>query len=228
MQIGKAIWMYKADWNDTYPTNRAWTSPGKLGPITPRVKLSPRDMDGQGETMTFAYGVNWVESLYRYIENVTRGGSLDGVGEVWRCGSVTNPEISKAGTTYVFNRNLIEQRETNVRNRSNLMMIREMDRLVDSELRPINDSHRSSEHPPMSPFLTRRDPKYGLTQPQIHGPGSFVLFADGHVKRYDSDFYPDALDAAHCWDGTTRQWYNLNNSQANRPASSRLTIAVTP
>src|ERR1035437_5992860 len=73
-QIGNAFKMYLSDNNDTYPTNRAYSSDGKLGPIRAHVKLTPSDepRDRYGNPKKYKYGCDWVEPLTAYIEEVTK------------------------------------------------------------------------------------------------------------------------------------------------------------
>lgn len=225
-QIGGAIKLYMTDWDDTFPTNRTWVAGHKLGPITPRVPLSPAEMDPDtNEPRIFKHGINWVEALYRYVESKTGGSGSS--ASVWQCSNVGKHQATRTATvSYVFNRNLIERSERDMKSQWNLMMVREMDRLVDSELRPTNDSRWNSDQPPISPFLTSRDVRYGKTSYKLHGNGSTILFADGHVKQFDIGFYPNKLTAKNCWDVKTRQWYNYGIS--GRPKQFWFTIAITP
>ena len=98
---------------------------------------------------------------------------------------------STAAVSYAFNRNLVERPEKAVRYAANTMMVREMDRRVDAELRPTNYSCGRPDVPPDSPFLTKHDSRMEETNPGVHGEGSNVLFADGHVQGFHGFLKPD-------------------------------------
>lgn len=104
------------------------------------------------------------------------------------------------------------------------MMVREMDRLVNAELRPINDSTDSPNTPPDSAFLTTRDSRLGDTDADLHYGKSNILFADGHVKLID------CTQLAPQWDPHTKRWYNHINADSKTPKQNALnkTIAITP
>lgn len=100
-----------------------------------------------------------------------------------------------------------------MRNNRNLMMLREVGRHTASMLRPSNPSNAlpngNPANPPLYPFLTEAD----LVPPSEylpHGNGSFIVFADGHVKHFTIDYYPPTykITPAQCWDPGTQQWYN--------------------
>jgi len=208
-QIGKAIKMYLSDWEDTYPTNRTVT-----GAITYQVVLVPAaDLDTVGP---FKYGVNWVEAMYKYMESITE---YEDSSSAWRCPAASamtwpnSPAMEDfVGTTYVFNYNLVEEPEGTIKGSGNLMMVRELDRLVPAHCRPINRStgDGSATGIPRSPFLTTQDYAMGSTEltPKLHGNGSHVLFCDGHVKQFDTRFYPSSFTVSKNWDPETSQWYN--------------------
>ena len=117
-----------------------------------------------------------------------RSGSISHPGEAWVCNRDSRqPGISSRtpgppGSGYAFNRNLLDDRSGSYAFASTLMMVREMDRLVDAELRPTNYSCGLPDVPPDSPFLTTRDSRIGSTNPDLHSQGSNVLFADAHVS----------------------------------------------
>lgn len=211
--MGSAIRMYLSDWDDHFPTNRQFDSSGKLGAIEPSVKLTPPATDKDGRPIRFKYGANWVEGLYNYIEAVTEQNDPN---SIWKCPSITlspYPADSKtASVSYVFNRNLIEVDEKRIKSTGNLMMVRESDRLLEADLRPTNDTTWTSKKRPVSPFLTKHDDLIGSTNPKLHGNGSHILFADGHVKMF-----PYETTKNISWDANTAKWYNANNR-----------IAVTP
>ena len=228
-QIGSALKMYLSDWGDTYPTNRltGYTT------ISTDVPLStPGQTVSGGAPLRFQYGVNWVEGLYNYVEQVSKTGASS-----WRCSAATNkqqPVNSNAAITYAFNANLVEQPEGIIKGASNLMAVRELDRMYNSVLRPTNDSSCSSGNRPISPFLDTSDEGIGginlrASEPKQHGNGSNILFADGHVKMYNVQYMPEQGDmlSTNCWDTETSQWYNFN-AQSSKPANMRRTIAITP
>jgi prepilin-type processing-associated H-X9-DG protein len=99
-------------------------------------------------------------------------------------------------------------------------MIRELDRMYDAVCRPINVS-KDEQIRPIGAFLTDRDPqlpKGTEIKLKLHGPGSNILFTDGHVKNYSVIRMPtyDKL----FWDKTTKQWWNASGE--------RKMIAITP
>ena len=104
-----------------------------------------------------------------------------------------------------------------------------MDRLVDSELRPINKSTKNPNEPPISPFMANQDCKIGSTNAQIHVAGSNVLFPDGHVKAFSVDYFPEKMTKEKNWDPITEQWYNF---VFNKPVDNQMrmdrSIAITP
>lgn len=222
-QLGTALRMYATDNHDMYPTNRRFLPNGKLGPVSARVKLTPVDAtDKNGKPLHFRYGVNWVEALTPYMEAITKESAV-----AYRCKAASDaafPENSQtARVTYVMNRNIMERPEQCVRESGSLMALREVDRLVDAELRPTNYSCGRPDLPPDSPFLTKHDSRIGATNPIRHGQGSHILFADGHVKRFTPDYFPDRITRTNCWDPKTEQWWNIISSS---PISK--SIAITP
>ena len=221
-QIGSAIKMYLAEWHDTYPINRGFLSNGKLGHIVSHVKLTrPEKLRPDSTGARYRYGVNWVEALIPYISEMIYHDSW----AAWHCekaGSQTFPRNSNtAEVSYAFNRNLAGRPERAVRTASNLMMVREMDRLVDAELRPTNYSCGLPDVPPDSPFLTTRDSRIGRTSARPHYNGSNVLFADGHVKGFSTELLP----AKPRWDSKDRQWFNCIDPSKRAQCKS---IAITP
>jgi len=225
-QIGNAFRMYLSDNDDTYPTNRTWAQPTTIATY---VKLSPQPTDPSEEPLKFVNGPNWVEALYSYLERVSKS---EDPASIWRC-SVTNRHYPatnlNAVVSYAFNRNLVEQPEGVIRGAGNLMLCREMDRLVDAYLRPRNYSVGQPSVVPDSPFLINRDGQIGDTNYQMHGKGSHILFADGHVKLFTIDFFPtrDKLNSANCYDINKGQWMNWSPN-APVPAQMKETIAITP
>jgi len=236
-QIGNAVKMYLSDWEDTYPTNRQWSG-ANLGNLNATVALTPLvngevPVDTYGKPVRFAKGVNWVEALYPYVEAVTK--STD-PSSIWKCQAsqaVTFPNPATANNnpsvTYTFNMNLIEQGEGAVRNAANLLMIRETDRMVDAICRPSNVSADGAT-PPIRTFLIGTDDGYGTSTPltpKLHGNGSHILFADGHIKMFPNTYFAPNAQGGQTpkWDNTLSQWYNSVNTG---PAPVWRAIAITP
>ncbi|MCE5198238.1 MAG: hypothetical protein ABFD54_07575 [Armatimonadota bacterium] len=228
-QIGNSFKMYLSDWNDTFPTNRRWNGNGIVSHVrltTPDAHGNPR-VNADGKPIRYEFGPNWVEALYPYVESLTK--STDATS-VWKCVVTCEksyPEDSRtAAVTYAFNRNLVEKNEKIVRSSANLMMVREMDRMVDAELRPTNNSTWTSRRPPVSPFLTSRDCRIGRTEANLHGHGSHILFVDGHVKLISLNY----TSMKPKYDNVQRQWFNFYKV---KPANTiertlNMSIAITP
>lgn len=218
-QIGNAVKMYLSDWDYHFPTNRPLEGNDKLGEIQSSVKLTPPAVNKNNKPVRFKYGVNWVEGLYNYVEPVTEQYDEK---SIWKCPVSTlkpyPPDSKTANVSYVFNRNLIEKKSKWA---SNLMMIRESDRLMESDLRPTNNTTWTSKKVPICPFLTKHDDLIGSTSFEIHLDGSMILFADGHVKRFNSTEFPGEITKEKCWDPETSQWYN------HVPVDTT-SIAITP
>jgi len=226
-QIGNAMKMYLTDWSGTFPTNRPRVGAKRLGAISSYVELSQTEpLPGKTDPPRFQHGANWVEALQPYVEAITK--SPDPMS-AWRC---PQSAARTEGTSYVMNRNLVEKSEGVITCAANLMLIRESDRLVSSELRPLNDSTGKPNTPPISPFLTRHDPLMGDTEPRLHSNGSHILFADGHVKIFDSGYFPAQKDItkANCWDPVTGQWYNYVYANPKTPEQNarNASIVITP
>jgi len=235
-QIGNAMKMYLSDWEDTYPTNRPIVGSG-LGNISPTVGLTPLvngevPVDNNGKPIRFGRGVNWVEALYPYVEAVTKQADPS---SIWKCQASQaisfplNTTASNPSVTCTFNMNLVEQGEGAVRNAANLLMIRETDRMVDAICRPSNVSADGST-PPIRSFLIGTDDGYGTANPltpKLHGNGSHILFADGHIKMFDITYFApnDRGGSTPRWDGVQSQWYNSVNTG---PKPTWGAIAITP
>lgn len=219
-QIGRAIKMYLTDWDDTYPTNRFKTTM-TMGPTMP---LSPYD---PVNPQRFTSSINWVEALFSYIESTTK---KEDPMTVWRCqGASSVQQTPNSAVSYTFNYNLLEQPEGVIRTASNLMMVREFDRLLDAVCRPSNDSTGKSGTAPINPFFTKNDATlFRQQQPfnnKMHNKGSHILFADGHVKYFGEEFWPAGnLSSQNNWDQETGQWWNWVNRQKNLDK----VIAITP
>jgi len=223
-QIGSALKMYAADNEDMYPTNRTLA-----GVQTYEANLSDPAYMVNGQPGRFQYSYNWVEGLRPYMEQITK----DSAGAL-RCkaasdsrqpvGPATSMAYITASTTYALNFNLIEQPEGVVRAAGSLMAVREMDRLCNAMLRPTRLSLDSGNQP-FNAFLSTTDTGLMLTttSPKRHALGSHILFADGHVKLYTTDYMPKTMTATDNWDANDSQWWNiLSNDDKNK------TIAVSP
>jgi prepilin-type N-terminal cleavage/methylation domain-containing protein/prepilin-type processing-associated H-X9-DG protein len=208
-QIGKALKAYMTDWQDTFPTNRNALAGMMLVshvPLSDPTALPP---------ITFQYGPNWVEALYMFVERV--GGAGDNQ-TVWRCPCTQDIKFSATSSnTYAFNFNLLEQCEGQISHPGNTFMVREMDRMMGSFCRPKNASADGTVTP-ICPFLNDTDIDLPgvILKSKLHGRGSNIVFADGHVKAI-----PMALmdNTQIKYDGY--QWWNST-------ASGKKLIAITP
>ncbi len=218
-RVADAMALYLEDNHHRYPTNRGRGSgTTDLGPIVPILRLSP-----DPAVSRFVYGLNWVEALYPYTKaRADRTGQNE--ASFWRCPNASSETFPTSATdlgqrvTCVFNFCLAEQPSGLVRNSRNLLMLREIGRLGLSMLRPSNTANISPNgnraYQPLYPFLTQdealaRDP-LPASEYLLHANGSYVVFADGHVKHFTIDYYPaqNYITAARCWDPTKQQWYN--------------------
>ena len=249
-QIGSSIKMYLSDYDDTFPTNRGPIVSGyPAGPMTYDVQLSNLPV-GPDEPKRFEFGINWVEGLYSYIERVA---GAEDASSVWRCQASSNAryptkatnasKYNTASVNYAFNGYLCEQPEGVVKVASNTMMVRELDRVMNAQLRPFNQTMctqgpnngirpaaGSNTDRPIDAFLSINDMMGGLpTVNKQHGKGSHLLFADGHVKFYTNDYMPAFTEivTAKSWDQETVQWYNFKKDPA-KPSIKERTIGITP
>ena len=224
-QIAHAIKMYLSDWEDTYPPNRRKSGPHHL------VVLSDAGVDaGTGDPYRFWHGIAWVEALYAHIEPAGEQGEQS---SVWRCQAARNltyPANSKtARVSYVFNFTLCEEPEGMIKGAADLYMVREVDRLVDSLARPIYTLCTGDENvKPQWALLNKFEVYLKKTDNLLHANGSHVLFADGHVKLYTADYFPEQshYNQANCWDDRTNQWFNYGPG-ASMPAAYLNSIGIT-
>ncbi|MCE5198410.1 MAG: prepilin-type N-terminal cleavage/methylation domain-containing protein [Armatimonadota bacterium] len=253
-QIGNSMKMYLSDWEDTFPTNRLVTGGVVAGTTTPEVRLTtdanggPLDSDSDGKPDRYLYGLNWVEGLYPYVESVTK--STD-AASVWKCQAIYDTSYSAVNTqkdylasaavSYVMNYYLVEQTEGAVRNAANLMMVREIDRRVNAMCRPSTipvDQATSGGKDPETPFLIGReistDPPTPAINSKLHGNGSNMLFADGHVKLITLNYMQEGTPAnpicAAAYDGNEGQWVNYYISNPSTPTQRSLnrSIIISP
>lgn len=251
-RLAEAIALYTADHQGKYPTNRSLSGHIRSN----NVALSPAGVDAQANPIRFVNGVNWVEAIQPYVINAARSTSQicletgqkcgknicgghpyenwptlfrcpNAVWQAWPVGSTT------ARVTYVFNYALLECRANTVLDPSRLMMLREVDRKVNSLCRPINICTGSNAIVPMGALLNTFDPTIAPQpmDPNLHARnGSFIVFADGHVRHFTLDYFPARTfyTAVNCWDDVTRQWYNYGPNAKNTPAHLIKSIAITP
>lgn len=235
----EAIALYCADNAGRYPTNRSKSNPNMISFV---VALSPPEpLPGETQLPRHLYGINWVEALYSYMEDFGTRTDQD-----WRtfrrCPRSrrgTWPTPSASGypypcIDYVFNHNLAEYWAGLVRNPHKVMMLREFFKTTIAVLRPVNFTTGNSVTRPQYAFNNgdshatigeNNDPSLW----KIHGDGSYIAFADGHVKYFSLDYYPpySQMNASNSWDPETGQWWNYAPG-SNKPAELIRSIAVTP
>lgn len=233
-QIGNSFKMYLSEWQDCYP----YQNPSaRLGDEPGIVLSNPGVVDANGAPVRFtgssnnpdAANVNWVEALFPYMENLSENGA-----DAWSCKASSDLKDGQGGltasararVTYAMNINMVGQPEGVITTPANMFLVREMDRRVNAVLRPLQLSAGASTRP-NSPFLTATDNGFGSNgapvNPKIHGNGSNILFADGHVKGFGAGDLPDGELPANCWDGS--QWFNSVNTG---PKDRWKAIAITP
>lgn len=223
----EAMALYTDDYDRRYPTNRIL--PTMM--MSPQMPLSPREFDQDGNPIRFTRSINWVEALFPYLISEAKMSGRDWES-VLKCPNASDAKYPPTSTTarvsYAFNYNLLEYSPAIIRDQAKTMMIREMDRLMESVCRPANNSTGNYTILPQSPFLIDRD--YMLRNTvinyRLHGEGSHILFADGHVTYFSTDYFPTtvSLSAADCWDAETGQWWNW----VNKDPQINKAIAVTP
>lgn len=216
-----AMALYVSDNNGRYPTNR-----NTYCYVCVSIQLTPDGLlNPDGTQKRFVYGVSWVEALYPYLQ-----ASAANTGQDWKsfrnCPSLH--AYARASVSYTFNYNLVEYQDSLIRGRASLMMLREMDRHMQATLRPANLSAGQEYSAPDTAFLTTNDNwvSPAAANPNRHGPGSYVAFADGHVRYFTTDYYPTRC----AWDSDTRKWYNFVYPDPADDTQRRLnkSIAVTP
>jgi prepilin-type processing-associated H-X9-DG protein len=225
----EAIDLYLVGNYNSYPTNRPFVVGGGLGVIMSYVNLSPDEIDpSTGKPRRFVYGLTWVEALYPFLWDRAERTAQD-----WKsfrqCPNANTAAQfpsppSNALVTYVFNRNLSERSWAEVQTPRKTMVMREFGRLTVSMLRPMNDSAGGAGSP-MCPFLNTSDCYVPDTSQEcrLHGQGSYIVFADGHVCHFTLDFYP----GGGSWDPETQQWWNFAPNSGKGPPYLK-SIAITP
>jgi prepilin-type processing-associated H-X9-DG protein len=196
------------------------------------IPLSPDETDAEGNPIRFVYGVNWVEALYPYIMEAAKKTDRD-----WRSfmlcpnadGTPYPPTLGRM--SYVINFNMLERSTAIVRSRGNTMIMREMDRPVIAMCRPNGDSVEQYQHEPHSPFLNG-DSSISGVDGNLHGNGSYIVFADGHISYFTLDYYPndDYVTEANCVDPVSKQWFNYYFAEPANDTQRMLnkSIAITP
>ena len=228
----EALAVYTQDFDGRFPMNRKFGLGMTPGAPTQSVPLSHLGFDSDGNPIRYQYGFGWVEALYPYIIDAATKTDQDWLSFM-KCPNATNntyPPGSPARMTYVFNFCLTEQPRQLIRNPESLMMLREADRNLNSVCRPISTSCIANPYAvPQYPLLTEGDSYLHPIDPNLHGSGSYIVFADGHVKYFTTDFFPPQsyYTVANCWDGETQQWYNYGPG-ADMPPEYIKSIAITP
>lgn len=205
------------------------------------LSLYREDNTGVFPCNTVGYGgglpsmFNWVKELNPYIIPLAQR-----TGQNWesfmRCPNATNgtyPQgLSSAKMTYIFNTNLCTFPSIAVRNSNKVMMLREFDRMVDPIITRPTLVCRSSSTLPIDAFLTDTDSTFKLQnmKSNLHGNGSYIVFADGHVKYFTTDYFPTnaEITVARCWDAQDQQWYNYGSGVTDKPQSHIKSIAISP
>ena len=229
----EALALYTQDFDGRFPMNRHFGPGGTPGAPRQSVPLSHLGFDSDGNPIRYQYGFGWVEALYPYIIDAATKTDQDWLSFM-KCPNASDaayPVSSPtARMTYVFNFCLAEYWPALVRNPENLMMLREADRNLHSVCRPISTSCTGTPSIlPLYPLLEKYDQYLRQTDPNLHGGGSYIVFADGHVKYFTTDFFPPLpyYKTANCWDGETQQWYNYGPG-ADMPPEYIKSIAITP
>lgn len=241
-QIGTAFKSYITDWDDTYPTNRRIQGNNIANAqIQTEVKLTVTDWTSDYPTVALGTqsgsGPNWVEGLYNYTDSTTAKDK-----SVWKCpaastteytsqtsfkrSSVSGSTASLLQNTYVMNYYLIEEIESAISDTSKLMLLREFDRRVGALLRPEKPVSGSIAALPKNPFLNGNEDGTNITantiKANLHGNGSNILFADGHVQLFPSEGMQKNMVA---YDNELMQWFNSIDS---KDAAIKRAIAITP
>ena len=224
----QALALYTPDYQGRFPPNRRLSGPNQS------VTLSEPGADpATGDPIRFQHGIAWVETLYPYIIDTATRTDQDWLSFM-KCpnaSETTYPANSAtARMTYIFNFCLAEQLRPLVRNPEKLMMLREMDRNVDSLCRPIFTTCTGNSNVfPGYALLNEWEVYLRYTDNTLHADGSYIVFADGHVKYFSADFYPTQsyYKTENCWDEETQQWYNYGPN-ADAPPEYIKSIAITP
>lgn len=250
-RIAEAMALYVTDNSGRYPTNRVKDpSTGAALNVDPDLPLSNPTAN---PPIRFQYGYNWVEALYPYMQSAAAT-----TGSDWKtflkCPNALLKSLPGASysmnpsVSYAFNIYLVEYWQGLAHSSEKLIMCREMDRLVGASLRPSNDyivqygfrnlNLGSIADTPKTAFLA--DGLDGLCRPassnphltyRVHAQGSHILFADGHVGAFTSEYMPTTTTASASWSSETRQWFNFkpNNTATGAPPQYlQGSIAISP
>lgn len=238
-RLAEAMALYCADNHGRCPTNRLKTS-GTLNYYQP---LSPPSTDPTtGKPMRFVYSVNWVEALYAYLWDSAEKTDQDWT--TFRCCPRTSnktwpSDVGPLGypypsMSYVLNYNLVEQSPECSHNLRKLMMLREFPYTTIAQLRPTVSSVTYLGMKPTYAFCNG-DIQTSPTENndssfwKLHGEGSHIVFADGHVRFFALDYYPKnhEITATTSWDSETGQWWNFAPG-SGKGAPYLKSIAITP
>ena len=236
-RLAEAIAAYTADNNYCYMTNRRFNTGTRIpqNTVNREVSLSPLLIDddhGDGDPPRFLRGITWIEALHPYVIKTAKARGQDWLS-VFRCPNASSAKYpinsTTARVTYVFNFNLLGQNPYDVRDPAKLFMIREVDRLVNSLCRPLLRNTGDPTVPPQCPFLNTFDYYLGQTIPTQHASGSHILFADGHIGYFSTDYFPaqNLCTSTRCWDAETNQWWNYGPGSGVSPPLLK-SIAISP
>lgn len=219
------------------------------------VPLTVLDPNGRTDTK-FYWGINWVEALYSYVERVGKPDDNQSVwkcpsaSELSMGAPAGNKDLSGTygldtpygvdrgddgveteANTYAMNYNLLEAPESSVRMPASTFLLREMGMRCGAITRGRSDNGGNPEYP----FLSNDDPDtpnapdQGVSvQIKLHGTGSNILFADGHVKSFAASAMPGKITDNNCKD-SKGQWWNFPGTDTVPGADMNMhTIAITP
>lgn len=236
----QAIALYTSDNHMVFPTNNDNRAGYPLRKaqilLTPDDEIDPTT----GQSKRFKYGISWVEALYPYLKTMAIRTNQD--WKTFRCcpkaiGHTYSATSTTAYMSYAFNSCLIECSELSMRFPEKTMLLREMGKQVESFCRPKNrpgmdgiSTPFSTSNPPKNAFLDGSD-DYGTTDPNLHGNGSYIVFADGHVGYFTTEYYPiiPAMVTSST-DPEFGRWYNYYYANPANETEARLnkSIAITP
>lgn len=198
--IGKALRMYAADWDDKFPTNRRKGTKGTF--LSNSCSLSKLSKEKASPDRS----CNFVEALSPYLEKLE---DLRSSETIWRCPAVRGPAAS-SGVTYCMNWYMAEQKESEIDDLANTLLMRELGkRMQEALLRPYplnppDDQHPRGSGPPVHVFPCEREFCADTVGPAIHSNGSMVLFVDGHVAYRSVDMLNVGLVSEKIPNGTGR------------------------
>lgn len=187
-QIARAVTMYLEDHEDRFPTNRSGAYPAPV----PQALTRGRD--------TVNPMVNYVDGLDPYVQGPVGD---KGVVELWRCPGVTAygltgmksvPGWGDNRVTYHMSHMMLERVLSSVAAPELTMLFREAG--VISQCVSVAVSESGSTARPTKIFLNDPDDWYrglpGYTA-RAHGDLTHVMFADGHIGRYQTSKLKSSL-----------------------------------